>query len=56
MQTKFHTNGIPTIKNGHMAAPSLLYVIEYGIFRRTTTGKFPRERAKKWKTIFRGSF
>ena len=56
MQT-FKQNGIPKIIFGHMAAPSLLFLTDYNIFRKKDSGfRPPRDRKKKWKSIFKGSF
>ena len=54
-KTKFEKNGIPTINNGHMAAPALLFRTEYGIFKKDKE-RVINNKKKKWKTVFKGAF
>ena len=56
MQT-FKQNGIPKIIFGHMSAPSLLHQTDYNIFiKKDSVFRPSRDRKKKWKLIFKGSF
>jgi hypothetical protein len=56
-KTIFEKTGIPRIAFGHMAAPCLMYHIEYAIFRRKDAAlRQSRNRKHKFVTFFKGSF